>query len=199
MGKKGYYIEPPSEKERKAFSHYLTEEEELVVATGLSSFYLRNRFFIGIIWPGIILILLGFFLAYWWKVNLGWGLAGGLTLATVFALLKTIYTHHANRYLLTNRRVIIKKGILTVKLTSALYDKITHIEMDQTFFEKVFMHHGLVIVNTAGLNKGEITLRFIDHPVEFKNLLEKLITKEREKFGMGPISHGLVEGEVVEG
>lgn len=109
-----------------------------------------------------------------------------------------IWTHHSHRYLLTTRRVIIKKGLLTYKLTSALYDKITHIEVDQGFLDRIIMHHGKIIINTAGLNKGEITLDFVDNPVEFKNLLERLINREREHYGRTPGPILAVEGEVVD-
>jgi uncharacterized membrane protein YdbT with pleckstrin-like domain len=115
----------------------------------------------------------------------------------VAALLKTIVLYHANRYLFTTRRIIIKKGLFSVKLTAALFDKITHLEVDQTFFDRLFFHHGSIIVNTAGMNKGEIILRFVDYPMELKNLLERLINREREQFGLRGVTLNSVEGEIV--
>lgn len=192
-----HYREAPSEKEKKAFAKYLAEDEELVLATGLGKSYLRSRFIVGLMWPGIVFWVLGLGLAYLMKFNPGYGLFLGLAGALMIAFWKTVLTHHANRYLLTTRRVIIKKGVFAVKITSALYDKVTHIEVDQAFLDKILMHHGTIIINTAGMNKGEVTLQFIDHPIEFKNLLERLINQERSQFGLrsGPVV--TLEGEIV--
>lgn len=196
MGKPNYQ-DPPSEQEKRSFVKYLAEDEELILATGLGKAYLRSQFVLAIMLPGFVFILLGLGLSFWQGFNLGYGLLAGLVLACLAALIKTILLYHANRYILTTRRVIIKKGLLAVKVTSALYDKITHIEVDQSFIDKLFMHHGMIIINTAGMNKGEITLRFVDHPIEFKNLLERLINRERENYGLrsGPVV--TLEGEVI--
>lgn len=196
MGKL-HYKEAVSEDEKKAFARYLAEDEELILATGFSKIYLRSRFIFYLLWPGIILMAGGLGVSYWLNFNMGIGFLGGFSGATLIALFKTMLTYHANRYLLTTRRVIIKKGVFAVQVTSALFDKITHIEVVQSFLDKLLMHHGTLIINTAGLNKGEITLYFVEYPIEFKNLLERLINREREQFGMrgGPVV--TLEGEVV--
>ena len=123
---------------------------------------------------------------------------GGLILASSWALFLSLWHYHANRYILTTRRVIIKKGLISVKLTSALYDKITHIEVDQGIMDRLIMKHGTIIVNTAGGNNDEIKISYIDEPIKFKNLLERLINRERERFGgqSGPVV--TVEGELVD-
>lgn len=192
-----HYREPPTEKERKAFAKYLAEDEELILATGVGKAYLRSRVMVGIIFPGIIFILGGLGVAYLLNFNLGIGLLIGLIMAFIGGMLRAIYSYHTNRYLLTTRRLVIKRDLIAVKLTTALYDKITHIEVEQGLFDKIFMHHGTIIINTAGMNKEEIILRFIDYPIEFKNLLERLINREREQFGLrsGPVV--TLEGEVV--
>ena len=192
-----HYRESPSEKERRAFAKFLAEDEELILATGLGRAYIRSRFVVGIMIPGGIFLVAGLALAYFLKFNLGYGLLVGLLVASIFSALKAVHTYHAHRYLLTTRRVIIKHGLIAVKLTAALYDKITHIEVDQGFFDKLLMHHGTVIINTAGMNKGEITLNYVDYPIEFKNLLERLINREREQFGLRPTPLVTLEGEVV--
>lgn len=193
-----HYQDSPTEEEKKSFARFLAEDEELVLATGLGALYIRSYFVVCLAWPGVVFMGLGLGLAYFFKFNILAGYLGGLVLASIVAYLKTRLLYHANRYLLTTRRVIIKKGVLTIKLTSALYDKITHIEVDQTFFDKILMHHGTIIINTAGMSKDEITLKYLDYPIEFKNLLERLINREREQFGQrsGPVS--AVEGEIVE-
>lgn len=192
------YSEGANLKDKKTFASFLAEDEELILASGYSKNFLRHRFVLYTLIPGAIFMLLGFFWAYLTKNNLGHGLLFGLSFAIIFALLKTIWTYHAHRYLLTTRRVIIKDGFFAVKLTSALFDKVTHIEVRQTLFDRLIMRHGSIIINTAGGNKDEIKLQYIDSPIEFKNLLERLINREREQFGRptGPVV--ALEGEVVE-
>ncbi len=193
-----YYRDSPSDSERSAFAKFLAEDEELILATGYGKTYLRQKFIYYLIIPGAMFILGGLGLAYFFKFNLGYGLLAGLIFAGIVAYLRTSWVYNANRYLLTTRRLIIKKGLFTVNLTSALYDKVTHIEVEQGIWDRAVMHHGKIIVNTAGMNKGEITLYFVDRPVEFKNLMERLINKEREHYGKGLTSLTTVEGEIIE-
>ena len=183
-------------KEKKAFKDFLSEDEELVLATGFGKNYMRHKFAYYSMWPGGILLAVGFGLAYYFQFNLGDGLLGGFIAASLYALAQAIWHYHANRYLLTTRRVIIKKGLLSVNLTSALYDKITHIEVEQGVLDRLIMKHGNIIVNTAGGNKDQILISAIDEPIQFKNLLERLINRERERFGNqnGPV----VTGELVD-
>ncbi|MBI4039904.1 PH domain-containing protein [Candidatus Daviesbacteria bacterium] len=193
-----HYSDNASEDEKKSFQNYLAEDEELVLVTGLSPAYLRQIFILRLFWPGVVLVILGLVGAYLTQYNLGYGLLVGLAAALFLAFLLTQFVMHANRYLLTTRRVIIKRGILSVKLTSALYDKITHIEVEQSLFDKLLLHHGNIIVNTAGMNKGEIILKYVDWPIELKNLLERLINREREHTGMRTGSISTIEGELVD-
>lgn len=192
-----HYQESPTQKQKKSFKKYLSEDEELVLVTGLGKTYLRSHLIVGIGWPGIIFILGGLGLAYLFQFNLGYGMLTGLIIASVVAYCKTLLTYHGHRYLLTTRRVIIKKGVFTVQITSALFDKITHIEVDQPFLDKIIYHHGTVVINTAGTNKGEITLKFVGYPIELKNLLERLINREREQFGLHGATLTEVEGEII--
>lgn len=194
---KAHYKEV-TEEEKKAFEKFLAEDEELILATGFGKVYLRSLFIQYIAWPGLIFWLIAMGLSYFMKFNLGYGLLLGLFFSLCVAFLKTMHDYHANRYLLTTRRVIIKKGVFAVSLTSALYDKITHIEVIQGFVDKLLYHLGSIVVNTAGTNKGEIVLKYVDYPVEFKNLLERLINREREQYGGVSGSITTVEGELVD-
>lgn len=194
---KFYYRESPTQKQKDAFKKYLSEDEEMILATGLSKAYIRARFMIYLLFPGMIFLSVG--LGLGWVLGLGkvWALVLGLGGMFLSAILRIMHVYHANRYLLTTRRVIIKKGLFSVKLTAALFDKITHLEVIQSITDRLFFHHGTIIINTAGLNKGEIKLKFIDSPVEFKNLLERLINREREQFGLRRASLTEVEGEII--
>lgn len=197
MGK-AKYREGAGAKEKKAFAKYLAEDEELVLATGYGANYLRHRFAYYFIFPGGFGFILTYFAYQNYQINLGYSLILGLVAASFIAYLQTILTYHAHRYLLTTRRVIIKKGFFAVKLTSALFDKITHIEVDQNLVDRMIMRHGTIIINTAGGNKDELMLNYVDSPIEFKNLLERLINREREQYSRPTGSVVTLEGELVE-
>jgi uncharacterized membrane protein YdbT with pleckstrin-like domain len=191
-----HYKESPTPAQKSSFAPYLAEDEELILVTGLSSAYIRSKAIIYYAFPGMIFggVVFGIGLAL--KVNeLTSFLIGLVIIPTIFAVIKAVHLHHSNRYLLTTRRVIVKKGLFSVKLTAALYDKITHLEVDQSFFDRVLLHHGTLIINTAGTNKEGIVLKYVDYPMELKNLMERLINREREQFGRG--SSNTVEGEIL--
>lgn len=194
---KFYYRESPTQKQKDIFKKYLSEDEELVLVTGLSRAYMRNKFIIYMLFPGMLFFGLG--LGMGWLLGIGkiWSLIWGLVGLIFSAILKTMHLYHSNRYLLTTRRVVIKKGIFGVKLSATLFDKITHLEVDQSFIDRLLLHHGSIIINTAGMNNGEINLKFVDYPMELKNLLERLINREREQFGLRGATLTEVEGEII--
>jgi len=195
---KQHYKDSPSQKQKEAFKKFLSEDVELVLVSNFSNAYIRSKFILYLLFPGIIFF--GFGLGASWLLGLGkaWALILGLLGMISFAILKTMHLFHSHRYLFTTRRVIIKKGLFSVKLTAALFDKITHLEVDQGILDRLLLHHGTIIVNTAGLNKGEIVLQFVDYPMELKNLLERLINREREQFGLRGASLTEVEGEIID-
>lgn len=198
MGK-SKYAEGANAKDKKTFAPFLSEDEELIVVTGFGSTYLRQRFVLQLIFPGAIFILIFLGLSYFLKLfSINTALILGGVFSAIYSFIRTYWTYHANRYLLTTRRVIIKKGVFAVKLISALYDKITHIQMDQSLYDRMFLHHGTLRIHTAGSEKDELILSYVESPIEFKNILERLINREREQRGRptGPVV--AVEGELVE-
>lgn len=192
-----HYKESPTPAQKSSFAPYLAEDEELILVTGLGKTYLRSKFIIYFIFPGIILGSLGFGLGKLLKWDMPQVLILASVLMLLMAFLKTLHLYHANRYLLTTRRLIIKQGLFGVKLTAALYDKITHLEVDQAFLDRLLLHHGHIIVNVAGMHKGEIILRYVDYPMELKNLMERLINREREQYGLRGGTVTTVEGEII--
>lgn len=192
------YNDYPSDKDKVAFKRYLAEDEELILATGFGRTYLRQRFTIQFFLLGSLFILTGLAWAYLYHKNYSFGITGGLIAGVVYAYLNTWIAYQANRYLLTTRRVILKRGFFTVKLITALYDKITHIELNQSLIDRFFLHHGTVLIHTAGSSKDEMTLKYVEAPIEFKNILERLIHKERESFGRQTTQVDPIEGEVIE-
>ena len=194
---KFHYTDSPSEKQKKAFSKYLSEDEELVLVTGVSSAYLRQEFILFLLMPGLFFVLGGGLFGWFIGFSKVWTAIFAISLMLICAILKTVHLYHSNRYIFTTRRAMIKRGIFGVKLLTALYDKITHIEVDQSLVDRMLLHHGNIVVNTAGMSKNEFILKYVDYPIELKNLLERLINREREQMGRKFETLSTVEGEVI--
>lgn len=198
MAAKFHYRDAPSLGEKSSFQSYLSEDEELVLVTGLSAAYMRQECIIFFAFPGGIVGIAGAVLGWFLGIDKVWVAVMVGVLMIITTIFKTWHLYNANRYIFTTRRVMIKKGLFSVKLTAVLYDKITHIEVDQSFVDRALLHHGDIIINTAGSNKNEMILHYVDYPMELKNLLERLINREREHYGLRPSSVSSVEGEVIE-
>ena len=194
---KFHYRESPTQSQKNAFKKYLSEDEELVLLASLSKAYIRSKFILCLLFPGMLFLGLGLGIGWFFGIDRIWALVLGLGLMFLSALLKTMHVYHANRYLLTTRRVLIKKGLFSVKLTAALFDKITNLVVDQSIIDRLLLHHGTIVINTAGVSKGETVLKYVDYPLELKNLLERLINREREQFGLRGATLTEVEGEII--
>lgn len=194
---KFHYRESPTQKQKETFKKYLSEDEELILVTSFSKAYLRSKFIFYLMFPGFPFLGIGLGLGWFLGLSKIWALILGFVLMFLSTTLKTMHTYHANRYLLTTRRVVIKQGLFSVKLTAALFDKITHLEVNQSFIDRLLLHHGTILVNTAGMNKDEISLKYVDYPLELKNLLERLINREREQFGLRGTTLTEVDGEII--
>lgn len=180
-----HYNKEPSENDKKKYAKFLAAAEELTLITGYGSLYLRQRFIIQLLLPGGIFFIVGLIWAYFTKIDLYFGLILGFILSIIFSIFLTWIIKVSHKYILTTRRVIIREGFLSLKISTALYDKITHIEVDQGFMDRLFLHHGTVILNTAGGEKDQIILKYVAYPLEFKNILERLIHEERRHFDIG--------------
>ena len=99
-------------------------------------------------------------------------------------LLKLVRLRHALKYILTDRRVIVKDGVFSVRLESAPFDHISHIEVNQDFFSKMSYGVGDITIHTTGRTPIEIKLIKVHEPIKVKNLIEELISKDRSLLGM---------------
>src|SRR3989344_331442 len=139
---KFHYHDAPKESDVKAFSKYLSEDEELVLVTGLSNACIRQEAIIYLFMPGLIVAIAGAILGWFLGFSKAWTALFSIGLMFFASVFKTLHLYHSHRYLLTTRRIMIKEGLLSVKLTTALYDKITHIEVDQSLLDRLLLHHG---------------------------------------------------------
>ncbi|MEK7565485.1 MAG: PH domain-containing protein [Patescibacteria group bacterium] len=142
-----------ADKDKTKYSRYLASGEEIIAIFKIGDKYFWMQTITSI---PLILLLIG-----------------------IPRLLKILHLRHAKTYILTNRRVLVKDGIFSTELTSAPYDKITHITVKEDFLPKIAYGIGDITIHTAGPTPVEIDLVKVFQPVKIKNLIEELMVKEK--------------------
>lgn len=165
----------PSPHLLKKYSKYLSVDEKIVTINGVSDRYLviKLLFFLS---P-----LLAVFASYFVSSPILKMIL--LIVPMIIILIETpaisalIRKRQSLRYILTSRRLLIIKGILARKLTTAPLDRITHVTVEQSALERFIYNSGQMLIITAGFDQREIVIENIGSPVEFKVLMEELMIK----------------------
>ena len=102
---------------------------------------------------GILIALLGFF--YWF------------------------YLTRAKHYAFTTKRVVIVDSFLSLSTLSVDYDKITDVQVEQSFVEQL-IGIGTFVVNTASTHAPQAKLPFVDNPAQLKQALDEIRDPEKQ-------------------
>lgn len=78
--------------------------------------------------------------------------------------------HRLEKFVLTNQRVIIKKGILLVKTIEMGLDQIESVTMHQSLWQKLLGYGTVTLIGTGG---AKYYLDGIAKPLEFKKKLQE--------------------------
>lgn len=120
------------------------------------------------------------------KVKLSkWGLLGKwivgilfcwLLLIPVFSAIKAtvIFTHR--ECVLTNKRVVAKKGVFNIATYDVPLDKIIDVGVAIKFWGRVFNVHNIRITS----EQGDITIKGVSNALSFKNALMAQIEQQQE-------------------
>jgi membrane protein YdbS with pleckstrin-like domain len=177
-----YTLGKVSDKKKQKFAQLLNEDEELVLQTGLSIFYLQQKVIIVFMILLTVAVVLGLVSFYFLKYDLTLIIVV-LSLLTIFITIAYTYIlKESIQYLLTTRRVVIKQGYFNMKLHSAPYNKVTLLEVEQGFMDRYLLKHGKVIVHTAGSNEREVVLDYVDDPIELKNIIEHMVHLDVKRY-----------------
>ncbi len=86
-------------------------------------------------------------------------------------------------YCVTDRRVIVRTGILNKDVLTASYSQITDVRLDKDFEERIF-DVGTLHINTAGSDYAELTLNGLKDPEWFESFVnERAGSSRREGSG----------------
>jgi len=173
-------IKRPTKSQKKRLSKLLSAGEEVVYVTTVGTRYFYISLFFLLLLP-LILTYAAIFMffgiiniqEYSWLKYLG-----------VFPVIALIYntpkyTHiirmrQSFTYALTNRRFLIVRGIFSRKIVTAPLTAITHVTVEQSFFQRFIFNTGHLVIITAGFDQREIVIENIGNPLEFKILIEEL-------------------------
>ena len=86
-------------------------------------------------------------------------------------LLALIYYKNAE-YGVTNKRVVIKIGLIRRQSLEIMLDKVEAVMVDQTFFGRIFNYGRITIVGTGGTNDS---YPYIPNPLEFRRQVQQQI------------------------
>ncbi|MBU4142130.1 PH domain-containing protein [Patescibacteria group bacterium] len=101
----------------------------------------------------------------------------GIFIFLIVLFYYAFYLKAANAYAFTNKRVLIHRGWLSTHLTSVDYSKITNINIQEPFFNRILTRTGNIAIITAGTTTDQIVLRNINAPYEIKKKLDLLKDK----------------------
>ncbi len=144
---------------KKFWKKILSSNEEIKYEFSIGNTYLKIGLKV-VCLSGVLL----FFFNFWFSI----------IFILIFGFYYGWYLKEANKYAFTNKRVLIHKGWLSTNLISVDYDKITDIEVQEPFLDRVFYKTGSLLVNTAGTTLREIVLEHIENPYEIKKKLDEL-------------------------
>ena len=145
----------PTRKQKEKLAKLLASDEEVILVTSIG-----NRYF----WVKFISYLPLAFL-----------------LVGIPKLGQLIRIRQSYKYILTNRRFLIVRGIFTRKIVTAPLDRITHITVEQSFAQRYLFNSGHLVIITAGFDQREIVIENIGNPVGFKILIDELTQKLEDK------------------
>lgn len=88
-----------------------------------------------------------------------------------FQLLKRLLLKMGTEYVVTNKRVILKSGILSRNALELMLNKCEGMRINQSIMGRIF-GFGSILVTTGGVTN---TFRFVANPMKFRNEINRQI------------------------
>jgi len=104
------------------------------------------------------------------------GAGVALLLGGVIAILMGTVRRNATEMALTNRRVVIKTGLVGRTTIEMLLNKVESIEVSETAFGRMLGYGTIVVIGTGGTPEP---FHKVDHPLEFRSHVQQEIEKLR--------------------
>jgi uncharacterized membrane protein YdbT with pleckstrin-like domain len=102
------------------------------------------------------------------------GTAAALILASVVIIIAGLVRRNATEMAVTNRRVIVKTGIVSRRTIEMLLNKVESIEVGETTMGRLLGYGAIIVVGTGGSTEP---FRKIAHPLTFRSRLQQQIER----------------------
>jgi uncharacterized membrane protein YdbT with pleckstrin-like domain len=149
-------------------------EGESLLWRGRPSWRAMMSFWVSVALLAIVVLVLG--------IVIGQGTWGALIAAViaVVGLIKGWLERVATHYTITDRRIIIRKGILSRHERAAHIDRVQNVNLTQSFFDRIFQV-GTLDFDTAGTEDSDFKFTGIAHPDELRTKIDtEYVRRSRE-------------------
>lgn len=149
-------------------------DEERVIWTGRPSW--RGR--MAIVLPGTLLAIGFLVIAVWAGLSTGTALIITAAIAIVvvgWTLLETIRW----KYTITNRRVFVRHGLVSVNEQTARLERVQDVTLRQTLFDRIF-GVGRLDIDTAGSEGGALEFKALVEPTHVREVLDAAVRQEQQ-------------------
>jgi len=123
------------------------------------------------VWPGLV-ALVAFVLGIWILINPQYKIlyAGISFLVGITFLLSPYVQYVTSEYAVTNKRVIVKLGLISRRTLETLLPKIEAVSVDQTIMGRMFNYGSIIIIGTGGTRESFMN---IADPLGFRRAVQE--------------------------
>ena len=151
----------------------MATEEERVIWTGRPSW--RGR--IAIVVPGALVAIAFLAIALW----AGLATATALIVTLVIAVVVVVWTFLETirwKYTITNRRVFVRHGLVSVNEQTARLERVQDVTLRQSLFDRMF-GVGRLDIDTAGSEGGALEFKALMEPTHVREVLDAAVRNEQ--------------------
>jgi uncharacterized membrane protein YdbT with pleckstrin-like domain len=130
-----------------------------------------------IVVPGTLLAIAFLVIALWAGLATGTALIVTLVIVVVvlvWTLLETIRW----KYTITNRRVFVRHGLVSVNEQTARLERVQDVTLRQTLFDRIF-GVGRLAIDTAGSEGGALEFKALTQPTHVREVLDAAVRNEQ--------------------
>jgi len=151
----------------------MAAEEEKVIWSGRPSW--RGR--MAIVVPGVLLALLVLVVGLWAGLSTGINLIVVAIIAAV-VLVWTIWETIRWKYSITNRRVFVRHGLISINEQTARLERVQDVTLHQSPFDRLF-GVGRLLIDTAGSSGGALEFKALVQPAHVREVLDTAVRAEQ--------------------
>lgn len=129
--------------------------------------------------PGVLLVVVLLVVLLWAGVAVGTSVIVAAVVAVV-VLVWTIWETIRWKYTITNHRVFVRHGLVSIDEQTARLERVQDITLRQTIFDRMF-GVGRLQIDTAGSSGGPLEFRALLDPAHVREVLDTAVRAERRE------------------